>query len=156
MFARVASMCMLVALVVSKTHSFWIHWHRHSVQWYAAELLLASDVCTKTYIRMHLGEFDNCAAALHSLAVRPFYKAVYSVAEEMHVCGENRCAILYMDITDRLVYILPLALLLAIVLVLKVSRDCRYESAQAQSRTYTLPRVHCGAIQTGGKLGKQM
>ena len=118
--------------------------------WSAAEVLLASEVCTKTYIRMNLREFDNCAHAENSIAVRPFYKAIYSVAEELHVCGENRCAILYLDITDRLVYILPLVFLLAVVLVLKFGRDYRYESARAQYSAYALPCLH------NGKYGKNM
>ena len=133
---------MLVAFVVSKLHSFWIHWHRHSMSWSAAHILLASEVCTKTYLRMHLGEFDNCGAAELSVTVRPFYKAIHSVAEELHICGENRCAVLYMDITDRLVYILPLVMLLALVLVLKLSRDYRYESTKAQYCSYALPQLH--------------
>lgn len=142
MLARTASLCMLVAFIVSKAHSFWLHWHGHSLTWSAAEVLLASEVCTKTYIRTSLREFDNCAKAEYSVAVRPFYKAIYSVAEEMHVCGENRCAILYMDVTDRLVYIVPLGFALAVVLVLKFGRDYRQESARVQVNEYSLPRVH--------------
>jgi hypothetical protein len=91
---------------------------------------------------MHLGEYDNCGAAELGVAVRPFYKAIYSVAEELHVCGENRCAIMYMDITDRLVFILPLVMLLAVVLVLKLCRDYRYESVKAQCCSYALPHMH--------------
>jgi len=144
MLREIASICMIVAFVVSKAHSFWLHWHRHSLTWYAADVLLNSEVCTKSYLRTSLREFDNCAKAETSVAVRPFYKAIYSVAEEMHVCGENRCAILYMDVTDRLVYIFPLAFVLALVLVLKCGRDYRHESARAQVGEFSLPRLHSG------------
>jgi len=142
MLTQTASICTLVAFVVSKMHSFWMHWHRHTRSWSAARFLLASDACTNPYVRMHLGEFDNCASAELCVAVRPLYKAIHSVAEEIHVCGENRCAILYMDITDRLVYILPLVMLLAVVLLVKLGRDYRYETACAQYSTYALPRLH--------------
>ena len=139
MIARVAGVCMLVAFLVSKTYSFWIHWHRHSLTWHAADMLLHSDVCTKSYLRMNLRQFDNCESAEASVALGPFCRAVYSVAEEMHVCGESRCAILYMDVTDRLVYILPLTFVLLIVLMLRFGLDYRYQAAKAQYGQYRLP-----------------
>ena len=140
MIARVVGICMLVAFLVSKTHSFWIHWHLHSLTWHAADMLLQSEVCTKSYLRMKLRQFDNCDAAEATAALGPFYRAIYSVAEEIHICGESRCAILYMDITDRLVYILPLTFVLMIVLMLKFGLDYRYQAAKAQYGQYTLPQ----------------
>jgi len=126
--------------MVSKLHSFWLHWHVHSLTWQAADMLLNSEVCTKAYLRMNLRQFDNCALAEASVALGPFYRAVHSVAEEMHVCGESRCAILYMDITDRLVYILPLTFTLLIVLLFKFGLDYRYQVARAQYEQYILPK----------------
>lgn len=141
MVSRMFGITMFAAYMVSKMHSFWLHWHHHSLTWHAASALLSSEVCTKTYLRMSIRQFNNCEAAEKSLAFTPFYSAVYSVAEEMHICGEGRCAVLYMDITDRLVYILPLTLLLGVVVVIKLSRDYRYQQSLEAYNQFALPNT---------------
>lgn len=141
MVSRVVGITMFSAYIVCKIHSFWSHWHQHSLTWHAADALLASDVCTKTYLRISVRQFNNCEAAETSVAVSPFYAAVYSVAEEMHLCGEGRCAVLYMDITDRLVYIVPLTLALWCVLVLKFGREYRQQQVQQAYDQYQLPAI---------------
>lgn len=141
MLVRVVSSCMLTAYLVSKVHRFWIYWHNHSLTWHAADTLLASEVCTKAYLRTSLRQFDQCALAESSVAITPLHSAIYSVAEEMHVCGEGRCALLYMDITDRLVYILPITLVLLMLLLTKYSRDAQYHSAKSKYMQFALPEV---------------
>lgn len=139
MVSQLIGLTMFGAFIVSKLHSFWSHWHRHSMTWHAASTLLESDVCTKTYLRMSIRQFNNCENAEASIAFTPFYSAIYSVAEEMHICGEGRCAVLYMDITDRLVYIIPLTLVICLLLVLKFSREYRYRQAVEKYNEYSLP-----------------
>lgn len=112
----------------------------HSQKWTAAQLLLHSEVCTKPHLRMGLREFDNCAAAESVVCIAPFSRAMYSLAEDLHVCGNDRCAILYLDITDRLPYIFALLLLFIVLLTYKFARDCRYNALIAQSRALHLPR----------------
>ena len=141
MFVRTVGSCMLTAFVVSKMHRFWIYWHNHSLTWQAADTLLSCEVCTKAYLRTSLRQFDQCALAEASVAVSPLHSAIYSVAEEMHVCGEGRCALLYMDITDRLVYILPITMLLLMLLLAKYSRDMQYSSAKNSYMQFSLPEV---------------
>ena len=132
---------MLAAFLVSKLHRFWLYWHNHSLTWHAAQALLSSEVCTKAYLRTSLRQFDQCESAEASVAVSPLHGAIYSVAEEMHVCGEGRCALLYMDVTDRLVYILPVTFVLLVLLLTKYSRDAQYNSARAKYMQFALPEV---------------
>ena len=139
MLARAATTCMLVAWCISKMHHFQVHWHAHSTKWKAAHLLLDSEGCTRSHLRMELKDFDNCDAAETFVRISPFSRAVYSLAEEMHICGNDRCAILYMDITDRLPYIFTLITLLLVLVVFKVARDYKYNQLMEQCRTLQLP-----------------
>jgi hypothetical protein len=139
MLVRAASMCMAAAWVISKLHHFQLHWHAHSNTWASARLLLDSEVCTRANLRMELREFDNCEKAEAFIRISPFNRAVYSLAEEMHVCGNDRCAILYMDITDRLPYIFGLLAVLLILVMYKLARDYKYGLLVAQCDTLRLP-----------------
>ena len=87
MIVRAASLCTVCAFVISKIHNFRVYWHRHALVWHAARALLDSTVCTDASLRMSLGQFDNCAEAHAVVAISPVYRAVYAVAEEMHICG---------------------------------------------------------------------
>jgi len=139
MLVRAAGICMVSAFLVSKLHNFHMHWHKHSRTWHAARLLLDSDVCTHAHIRMSLREFDNCNLAESVTALAPLSRAVYSVAEEMHLCGNNRCAVLYMDITDRLTYIVVIALLLVGLLLIRAVRHCNDSYSSSGLKRYRLP-----------------
>ena len=139
MLARGVTICMVIAFTVSKCYSFWQHWHRHSVTWHSADMLLSSDVCMQPYLRMSVGEFDNCDSASEFVSIPPLCRALYDVAEELHVCGQSRCAILYMDITDRLVYILPMALALVVLVICKCGIGYRSEQAKHSINEYHLP-----------------
>jgi hypothetical protein len=143
MLARGVTICMVAAFTVSKCYSFWQHWHRHTVTWQAADMLLNSDVCMQPYLRMGVGEFDNCDIALAFVSISPLFRALYNVAEELHVCGQSRCAILYMDVTDRLVYILPTVLALVVLVICKCGVGYRLDRATTSINEYRLP---CRAI----------
>ena len=139
MLVRGASMCMAVAWALSKLHHFRVYWHTHTRKWEAAHLLLKSDVCMQADLRMGIREFDNCATAEDFVRIAPFSRAVYSIAEDMHLCGNDRCAILYLDITDRLPYIFALTIVLVLLLTYKFARDYRHSTLLAQSHTLRLP-----------------
>ena len=126
--------------MISKMHHFRAYWHMHGQKWTAAQLLLDSEVCTRPKLRMGNREFDNCASAESFVCMSPFSRAMYSLAEDMHVCVNDRCAILYMDITDRLPYIFALVMLLFVLVAYKFARDCRHSALVEQSRALHLPR----------------
>jgi len=139
MIVRAASLCMVCAFAISKIHNFRVYWHRHALVWHAARVLLDSTVCTDATLRMSLGQFDNCAEAQSVVAISPVYRAVYTVAEEMHICGNSRCAIFYMDITDRLTYICALIILLLMICLLKFMRDCKVQNVRNECQVFELP-----------------
>lgn len=139
MLVRTITTIMAVAWTISKLHHFQLHWHTHSHKWASAQLLLNSEVCTQAQLRMHLREFDQCGEAESFTRISPFSRAVYSLAEEMHVCGNDRCAILYMDITDRLPYIFACVILLITMVLYKLARDYRYGVLCQQYRQLRLP-----------------
>lgn len=139
MIVRAASLCMVCAFVVSKIHNFRLYWHKHALVWQAARALLDSTVCMDAKLRMSLGHFDNCAEAQTVVAISPIYRAVYAVAEEMHICGNSRCAIFYVDITERLTYICALVILLLIIFLLKFMRDCKIQNVRNECQLFELP-----------------
>lgn len=140
MFARAITTLMLSAWTVTKLHHFQLHYIEHGKSYAAAQLLLDSEVCVRAHLRMSLREFDNCDTAEQFVRVSPLNRAVYSLAEEMHVCGQNRCAILYMDITDRLSYIFACVALLLALMCLKLGRDYKRQSIVEQSEVLRLPQ----------------
>lgn len=127
------------AWTVSKLHHFQLYWHEHSHKWASATLLLSSDVCTQPQLRMNLRDFDQCGEAEVFTRISPLSRAVYSLAEEMHVCGNDRCAILYMDITDRLPYIFACTMLLGIMVLYKLARDYKHGVLYQQYSQLRLP-----------------
>ena len=90
---------------------------------------------------MSIGEFDNCYAAELFVNISPLHRALHSVAEEMHVCGNNRCAILYMDITDKLSYFVLLAMLVLLLLMTKFWRDLQQQRLISYCAQYKLPLI---------------
>ena len=139
MLGRAATCLIVAAWAVSKAHHFQLHWYKHSESYAAAQLLLDSEVCTRPHLRMSLREYDNCGVAEAFVRLSPLNRAVYSLAEEMHVCGENRCAILYMDITDRLPYIFVCVCMLLLLIFYKCTRDYRHNSAIQECALMRLP-----------------
>jgi len=139
MIARAATCLIIVAWSVSKVYHFQLHWYRHDQSYTAARLLLDSEVCTRAHLRMSLREYDNCDTADAFVRLSPLTRAIYSLAEEMHICGENRCAILYMDITDRLPYIFVLVWLLLMLLFYKCTRDFRHNNVVRECAMLQLP-----------------
>jgi hypothetical protein len=49
-----------------------------------------------------LGEFNLCDKSETILSKEPFIAALYDVAEDLNVCGHNRCTVLYVDVTKNL------------------------------------------------------
>ncbi len=88
---------------------------------------------------MGVGRFDNCDSASVFVSIPPVCRALYDVAEELHVCGQSRCAILYMDITDRLVYIFPAVLALVVLVLCKCGVGYRLDRAKQSINEYHLP-----------------
>ena len=139
MIARCAALLMMTAFLLSKLHNFREYWHQYHRKANSANALLESSVCQKAEIRMSIGEFDNCHAAEVFVTISPLHRALHSVAEEMHVCGNSRCAILYMDITDKLSYFVMFAIMVMLLLITKFWRDLQHQRLISHCSQFKLP-----------------
>ena len=139
MLARAATACMVTAWSICKLHHFQIHYHAHSKKFESAEKLLQSEVCSNSNLRMELREFDQCETAETFVQIHPWTRAVYSLAEEMHLCGNDRCAIFYMDITDRLPYIFALLCMLLALIIIKLAKDYKHGVFEHSISKFALP-----------------
>lgn len=120
-------------------HRFRIYWTKHSTQWYSAQKLLESDVCLDTELRIKLGEFDQCQRAESVVSFTPFQTALFAIGEDMHICGHQRCELLYVDITDRLTLILCILLLVVCLTTLKTYRAIKRDMINSQCQQWSLP-----------------
>ena len=141
MLARAVTFCMIVAFTISKLHNFREYWYRHYQKSQAAYALLDSTVCQHAETRMSTGEFNNCHEAETFLHISPLHRAIFNLAEDLHVCGNDRCAILYMDITDRLSYLFALIISIVMLAILKLSRDWQHQRILAQCAPFQLPTI---------------
>jgi len=119
--------------------NFRIYWDLYSKKWYAARVFLDSEVCADPNVRVQLREFDKCDEAERAIGISPFQSALFAVGEDMHLCGHGRCEILYVDVTDRLHYILGCTTVLSLIFLLKCLRETRREYVLAQQSSWQLP-----------------
>lgn len=120
-------------------HRFRIYWQRHSTQWHSAQKLLESDVCMDPDLRIKIGEFDQCQRAEAIVSFSPVQTALFAIGEDMHICGHNRCELLYVDITDRLTLILCIFMLIILLTTMKTYRAMKRDMINDQARQWALP-----------------
>ena len=143
--AMEATVCVFMAgwlmCTMKNFHSYWL---RHSDEWHAARALLSSEVCTDAMLRIAVGHFDKCAEAKATLAMSPMHRAVFSVAEDLHVCGNRRCELFYIDVTERLTSVL---FLVALVLIMVVWRGFKRKSEHAHDMQEYYWKLPCSTIE---------
>jgi len=66
-----------------------------------ASIFLKSETCTNPRVRATLGDFNLCDKSEDILSKEPFVAALYDVAEDLNICGHNRCTLLYVDVTKN-------------------------------------------------------
>lgn len=120
-------------------HKFRMYWAKHSKQWKSANELLQSDVCLDTELRIKIGEFDQCQRAESIVSFSPFQTALFAIGEDMHICGHQRCELLYVDITDRLTLVLCIFMLLVFLTTLKTYRAMKRDIIYNQGNHWSLP-----------------
>ena len=121
------------------THRFRVYWLKHTKMWNAAHQLLKSDVCMDPDLRIKLGDFDQCSRAEHAISFSPMQTALFEIGEDMHVCGHNRCELLYVDITERLTLILCVIILVILLTTLKTYRSIKKDVILSQAHQWALP-----------------
>lgn len=121
---RHAIAAMMTSLwVIVSINSFRVYWHEAQSNNTAALHLLNSEVCTNTDLRVKIKHFDQCHEAEKTCSIGPTQRALFKVGEDMYICGHGRCNILYTDITDRMIYICPLATIMALCVLVKQWRE---------------------------------
>ncbi len=87
---------------ISYIGHFHNYWRKHSKAYERASVFIKTETCTNPRVRATLGEFNLCDESESILSKEPFVSALYEVAEDLNICGHNRCTILYMDVTKNL------------------------------------------------------
>lgn len=119
--------------------NFRTYWSDSYNRWKSAAALLQSEVCLNPALRLELRDFDQCTNAEKVTRVSPFQTALFAVGEDMHICGHGRCEILYVDITDRLTYILCGCTIISCLLILKCARSAQRDYVMSQDHVWRLP-----------------
>ena len=139
-YAEGAAAVFATGWFVTTIGNFYSYWLRHTDRYKAAIALLKSEVCTNSELRIAVRHFDRCAEAQATTATSPMHQAFFSVAEDVHICGNRRCELLYVDITERLTSIL---VMLSVILIFCIMKGCRRQSMYAhnmQGDIWQLPR----------------
>ena len=130
---------MMSAWVVVTLSSFRSYWHEANSNNTAALHLLKSEVCTDNELRIKIKHFDQCHEAEKITNIGPFQRALFKLGEDVYVCGHGRCKILYTDITDRMIYICPLATIVALCVLIKQWREHQRAQLMAEIWKMQLP-----------------
>ena len=87
---------------ISYIGRFHTYWTNRTKDYNRASVFIKSETCTNPRVRASLGEFNLCDKSESILSKEPFVAALYDVAEDLNVCGHNRCTVLYVDVTKNL------------------------------------------------------
>jgi len=87
---------------ISYIGHFHTYWTKRTKDYDRATVFIRSETCTNPRVRASLGEFNLCDKSETILSKEPFIAALYDVAEDLNVCGHNRCTVLYVDVTKNL------------------------------------------------------
>ena len=87
---------------ISYVGHFHTYWSDRDREYNRASIFKNSEACTNPRVRAHLGDFNLCDKSEMIMTKTPFIAALYDVAEDLNICGHNRCSILYVDVTKNL------------------------------------------------------
>ncbi len=87
---------------ISYVGHFHTYWTNHTKDYNRATVFIRSETCTNPRVRASLGEFNLCDTSESILSKEPVVAALYDVAEDLNICGHNRCTVMYMDVTKNL------------------------------------------------------
>ena len=124
---------------ISYIGHFHTYWAKRTKDYDRATVFIRSETCTNPRVRASLGEFNLCDKSETILSKEPFVAALYDVAEDLNVCGHNRCTVLYVDVTKNLYKWVVGIFLLAFVGVWAGLIDLKQMWEQRVMDHYTLP-----------------
>ena len=124
---------------ISYVGRFHTYWTDRSKAYERASVFIKTETCTNPRVRADLGEFNLCDRSELILSKEPFVAALYDVAEDLNICGHNRCTILYVDVTKNLYKWVLGILLIALVGVWVGIIDMKQMWDKKIMDHYTLP-----------------
>jgi len=127
------------AFFLSHMFQFQKYWVARSKEYSQATAFLSSDSCQNPILRAHLGSFNKCEDAETILSRMPVITALHDVATDLTLCGNGRCTVLYIDITQNLHKIVIGMALLAAMGIWVSSKVCRDRREQRMIDYYELP-----------------
>ena len=130
---------LVVFSIISEFGHFHTYWTDRSKDYNRATVFIKSETCTNPRVRATLGDFNLCDKAEGILSKKPFVAALYDVAEDLNICGHNRCTILYIDVTKNLYKWIIGIFILAIVGVWVGLVDIKQMWDKKVRDHYTLP-----------------
>lgn len=87
---------------ISYIGHFHTYWSRRSKEYERATVFIKTETCTNPRVYQSLGDFNLCDKSEEILTKTPIVAALYDVAEDLNICGHNRCSVLYVDVTKNL------------------------------------------------------
>ena len=87
---------------ISYIGHFYSYWTTHSKEYARAQVFIKTETCTNPRVRSQLGDFNLCDRSETILSQPPIVAALFDVARDLSICGNNRCSVFYIDITKNL------------------------------------------------------
>ncbi len=87
---------------ISYIGHFYSYWTTHSREYARAQVFIKTETCTNPRVRSQLGDFNLCDRSETILSQPPIVAALFDVARDLSICGNNRCSVFYIDITKNL------------------------------------------------------
>jgi len=127
---------------ISYIGHFYTYWTVHSKEYARASVFIKTETCTNPRVRSQLGDFNLCDKSETILSQPPMVAALFDVARDLSICGNNRCSIFYIDITKNLFKFIVGAVVLAALGVMSGLLDLKQLWEDRVMNHYTLPTKH--------------
>ena len=129
----------ICAFGVSQVGNLHRYWVERSKEWAKAQAYLLSENCVNPLMRAKLGSFNLCERSEDILSRFPSMSAIHDVAIDLNVCGHDRCAILYVDVTSNLHKIVVTLLVFSVLGAWIFAKACADRKHAARADKYRLP-----------------
>jgi hypothetical protein len=83
---------LILASIVSQVGHFHKYWVGRSKEWEQAAVFSRSENCINPMIRSKLGAFNLCETSETIMSSYPLFTSIHDVAQDLNICGHNRCA----------------------------------------------------------------
>lgn len=110
----------IVGFVVQNGVHLHTLYNKHFLQQKKALAYLQSDVCSQK-MRHKLDNYNLCDQSEMIISMSPMLRALTEVLGDWHICANDRCSIVYYDITENLYQIVVFGVVFLLILM-QISR----------------------------------